>query len=58
MLNWIKLSPGGSFQHITQLDFVSSNIGWAIGATASNALTLLKTVDGGHTWAVIPYTIS
>ncbi len=55
---WMKLAPGGSFQHVTQLNFVSSNIGWAIGATASNALALLKTVDGGHTWMVIPYTIS
>jgi photosystem II stability/assembly factor-like uncharacterized protein len=56
--HWTRLSPGGSFQGITQLDFVSSNIGWAIGATASNALTLLKTEDGGHTWAVISYAIS
>jgi photosystem II stability/assembly factor-like uncharacterized protein len=56
--DWMKLAPGGSFQHVTHLDFVSSNIGWAIGASASNALTLLKTVDGGHTWMVIPYTIS
>ena len=55
---WMKLAPGGSFQHVKELDFVSNDIGWAIGATASNAPTLLKTVDGGHTWMVIPYTIS
>ncbi len=55
---WAKLAPGGSFQHVTRLDFVSSNIGWAIGATASNAPTLLKTGDGGHTWTVLSYTIS
>jgi photosystem II stability/assembly factor-like uncharacterized protein len=55
---WAKLAPGGSFQHVTQLDFVSSSIGWAIGATASNAPILLKTEDGGHTWMVISYTIS
>jgi len=56
--HWIGLSSGGSFQGVTQLDFVSSKIGWAIGATASNALTLLKTEDSGHTWAVISYAIS
>ena len=56
--NWTKLSPGGGFQHVTRLDFVSSNIGWAIGATDSHVPTLLKTVDGGRTWTAIPYTIS
>ena len=56
--HWTRLSPGGSFQHITRLDFISSDLGWAIGATESSAPTLLKTVDGGHTWTVIPYTIS
>ncbi len=55
---WALLSPGGSFQHVTRLDFVSSNIGWAIGATDFKAPSLLKTIDGGHTWVVIPYTIS
>jgi len=55
---WTTLSPGGSFQHIIHLDFVSSDIGWAIGATAANAPTLLKTEDAGHTWTAIPYTIS
>jgi photosystem II stability/assembly factor-like uncharacterized protein len=56
--HWSSLSPGGSFQHVTQLDFVSSNIAWAISAPASNAPTLLKTEDGGHTWTVISYAIS
>ena len=55
---WAKLAPGGSFQHIIQLDFVSSHIGWAIGATDSHTPSLLKTLDGGQTWTVIPYTIS
>jgi len=55
---WATLSPGGSFQHIMQLDFVSSDIGWAIGATAAGAPTLLKTEDGGHSWTAITYTIS
>jgi photosystem II stability/assembly factor-like uncharacterized protein len=56
--HWTKLSPGESFQHITRLDFASSHIGWAIGATNSHVPALLKTINGGHTWAAIPYTIS
>jgi photosystem II stability/assembly factor-like uncharacterized protein len=55
---WNTLSPGGSFHHIMYLDFVSSDIGWAIGATAAGAPTLLKTKDGGHFWTAIPYSIS
>ena len=55
---WTTLSPSGSFQHIMHLDFVSSDIGWAIGATAAGAPTFLKTEDGGHTWTAIPYSIS
>lgn len=54
--HWTRLSPGGSFQHVIQLDFVSRDSGWAIVAPKTPAL--LKTVDGGHTWAVLSYTIS
>lgn len=50
---WTRLSPGGSFQHVTQLDFVSSELGWAIGASASNIPILLKTEDGGYSWTAI-----
>lgn len=56
--HWAKLTPGGDFQHVTRLDFVSSSIGWAIGARGSHVPSLLKTMDGGKTWTVIPYTIS
>jgi len=56
--NWTKLAPGGGFQHVTRLDFVSSTIGWAIRTTTPNFPSLLKTVDGGHTWTVVLYTIS
>jgi photosystem II stability/assembly factor-like uncharacterized protein len=50
---WTKLSPGANFKNISRLDFVSRDIGWAIGSTANNYPSLLKTVDGGHTWTVI-----
>jgi len=55
---WAKLAPGGDFQHVTRLDFVSSSIAWAIGVRGSHVPSLLKTMDGGKTWTVIPYTIS
>jgi photosystem II stability/assembly factor-like uncharacterized protein len=56
--HWAKLTPGGVFQHVTRLGFVSSSIGWAIGARGSLVPSLLKTMDGGKTWTVIPYTIT
>lgn len=56
--HWAKLAPGGDFQHVTRLDFVSGSIAWAIGAIGSHVPSLLKTMDGGKTWTVIPYTIS
>ena len=56
--HWTKLSLGERFQHVTRLDFVSSHIGWAMGATDFHGPTLLKTVNGGYTWVVIPYTLS
>jgi photosystem II stability/assembly factor-like uncharacterized protein len=56
--HWSKLSPGPNFKNISLLNFVSSDIGWAVRAPASNSPSLLKTVDGGHTWTVISSTIS
>ena len=56
--HWTKLSPGVNLQHISSLDFVSSDIGWASGSTATNSPAFFKTVDGGHTWTVIPASIS
>jgi photosystem II stability/assembly factor-like uncharacterized protein len=56
--HWTKLSPGVNLQHISSLDFVSSDIGWAIGSTATNCPAFFKTVDEGHTWTVIPSSIS
>lgn len=49
---WSTLSPNGSFKNITQLDFVSATVGWAISSTAPTSSSLLKTVDGGQTWAI------
>ncbi|MFL5662230.1 MAG: WD40/YVTN/BNR-like repeat-containing protein, partial [Ktedonobacteraceae bacterium] len=56
--HWTKLSPGGSFKNIVQLDFISDTVGWAISSTAPASSTLLKTVDGGRTWTTISSTVS
>jgi len=51
--HWVKISPGGNFKNIIQLDFVSDKVGWAISSTALDSSSLLKTVDGGRTWTTI-----
>ncbi len=51
--SWTKLSASTNFKNVSGLDFVSSNIGWAIASTGSNSSSLLKTMDGGLTWTVI-----
>ncbi|MFL5660486.1 MAG: WD40/YVTN/BNR-like repeat-containing protein [Ktedonobacteraceae bacterium] len=56
--HWTKLSPGGSFKNIVQLDFISDTVGWAISSTAPASSTLLKTIDGGQTWTTISSTVS
>lgn len=52
--HWLKLSPTASFKNIAQLDFVTDALGWAISTPTPTASSLLKTVDGGHSWATIP----
>jgi photosystem II stability/assembly factor-like uncharacterized protein len=52
--HWLKLSPGASFKHIAQLDFVSTTVGWAISSTTPTASSLLKTLDGGRSWTTSP----
>jgi photosystem II stability/assembly factor-like uncharacterized protein len=59
--HWTKLAftfTSNSVPSFKFLDFVTSKIGWAIGAAGPDTTVLLKTVDGGHTWAPVPYTIS
>ena len=60
-LHWTKITPGitpSSISTFTHLDFVSDEIGWATGSADDNPPVLLKTVDGGHTWTEITYSIS
>ena len=56
--HWAKLSPGANFKQVTDLSFVSSTTGWAIGGQGNNSSLLLKTTDGGQTWTPIPFSIS
>ncbi len=50
--HWTKLTTFQAPQSITTPDFVTSDIGWAIGGT-NTSQSLLKTTDGGYTWKTI-----
>jgi Tol biopolymer transport system component len=52
---WATLHPTPSFTDVTQLEFISPEVGWAVKKASP---FLLRTVDGGQTWAPVTYTIS
>ncbi len=52
--HWMQLSSPQSLHSLSHLDFVSSDMGWAIGSVQTAGPSLLKTTDGGRTWIVIP----
>ena len=59
---WMTMRPGSLFADVTQLDFISSRIGWAVRNTALYGGTpkfpfLLRTLDGGRTWTPVNYTM-
>lgn len=47
--NWTAVKPDRRLKDVRALEFVSDKTGWAIGEGL-----LLKTADGGHTWAEVP----
>lgn len=51
---WITIRPANWSSGVTALDFISPKIGWAVKKTSP---WLLKTVDGGRTWAVVTYSV-
>jgi photosystem II stability/assembly factor-like uncharacterized protein len=52
--HWNAIRPGPPFSEVMRLDFVSSNVGWAL---REKSPFLLKSLDGGRTWAPVAYTI-
>jgi len=51
--SWLLINPSENFRNISQLDFVSAQEGWAISTATPDAPVLLKTMDGGQTWAQV-----
>lgn len=61
---WTEVRPNKFFADITQLDFISRNVGWAVrntdpfgGGARQASPSLLKTLDGGRTWTPLDYAI-
>ena len=54
--HWTQLPANQNFRGVTTLDFISSDLGWAIGRSDTGPL-LLKTVDGGRTWENVSYVV-
>lgn len=50
--HWTSFVPNRNLDGITQLDFVSPTLGFALMGTPTGT-GLLRTTDGGHTWAVV-----
>jgi photosystem II stability/assembly factor-like uncharacterized protein len=54
--HWAKITPAiaASIISVVQLNFVSTETGWALGYTSQPPNTLLfKTADGGETWTQV-----
>jgi photosystem II stability/assembly factor-like uncharacterized protein len=59
---WTTLPLAADFADIYQLDFISPQVGWAVRGSLWSLKrapgSLLKTLDGGRTWAPVAYTVS
>lgn len=55
---WTTMQPAPPFAQVPvgEVDFISPHVGWASGRPLFPP-ALLKTQDGGHTWAPVSYTI-
>ncbi len=55
--HWAKITPAiaASITAVVQLNFVSTELGWALGSTSEPPNTLLfTTANGGQTWTHVP----
>ncbi len=48
---WTTIPRTSIFTNVVQVDFVSPQVGWALGRS------LLKTLDGGRTWSPVTYSV-
>ncbi len=53
---WTKIQPSLPEHPLAEIDFISPQVGWATGRAMQKPF-LLKTIDGGRTWASVPYFI-
>ena len=56
--HWVKITGAiaASITSVAQLNFVSTEVGWALGYTSEPPNThLFKTTDGGQTWTQVPF---
>ncbi len=56
-LHWTDVQTSPNFNQMSDPNFVSSEIGWAIRYDPAGSF-LLKTEDGGQTWTQLPLLIS
>lgn len=56
--DWTVVPQGNEFTSVSSLDFVSPTQGWALTAPIiGHVPNLLKTMDGGHTWQIVQFTL-
>ena len=55
--SWSKVTPGGPFQNVAGLDFISTREGWATAPNNDGTSVLLHTTNGGQTWTVLNYSV-
>lgn len=56
--HWATITPGGAFNTVSYLDFISPASGFATaGGITDLPATLLHTTNGGHTWQQISYQV-
>ncbi len=54
---WRTVQPGPLFNGMTEINFISRQVGWATCPVLCKP-TLLKTTDGGRTWKDLSFSIS